>query len=99
MKKIIEIDESTRIRRCDPLNWTVDVYAESKSKDGVKSMKWRQASGAGHGPYFGKVEHAFRWLLDYMTERDMPEATDMKGYLATYERTAKKLIAVAKEVG
>ena len=96
MDKIIQIDESTRIRRCDPLNLTVEVFVESKAKDGTVSMKWRNANLAnGTGPYFGKVEHAFRWLLDYMTERDMPETTDLKGYIAAYERTAKKLMAVA----
>lgn len=96
MVEIIQIDENTRIRRCDPMNLIVEVYAESKAKDGTVSMKWRNANlASGTGPYFGKAGHAFRWLLDYMTERDMPEVTDMKGYIAAYERTARKLMAVA----
>lgn len=100
MREIIQIDENTRLRKCDGLNWTAEVWAESKSKDGEVSMKWRNANlASGTGPYFGKLSAAFRWLLDYMTERDLPEKVDMDGYMAVYERTAKKLIAVAKEVG
>ena len=98
MREIIQIDETTRIRRSDPLNWTVEVLKDVEKKDGTKLTAWAGANGQRFGPYFGKIEHAFRWLLDYMTERDLPERVDMKGYMSAYERTAKKLIAVAKEV-
>ena len=98
MREIIQIDETTRIRRSDPLNWTVEVLKDVEKKDGTKLTGWAGANGQRFGPYFGKIHHAFRWLLDYMTERDLPEKVDMKGYMSAYERTAKKLIAVAKEV-
>ena len=39
MREIIQIDENTRLRKCDGLNWTAEVWAESKTKDGEKSMK------------------------------------------------------------
>lgn len=97
MAEIIQIDEETRIRRMDALNWTVEVYAESKAKDGTVSMKWRNANlSAGTGPYFGRLSAAFRWLLDYMANRDAPAETDMDGYLEVYARTADRLIAVAR---
>ena len=100
MAEIIEIDETTRIRRMDALNWTVEVYTDSTAKDGTVSKKWRNANlRAGTGPYFGNLAPAFSWLLDYLTERDLPAEVDMDGYVRAYRRTADRLMAVAKELG
>lgn len=98
MTEIIDIDEKTRIRRCDPMNWTVEVLRPVEHRDGSESTSWVGANGQKYGPYFGKLAPAFSWLLDYLTERDTPDTVDMDGYMRAYRRTADRLMAVAKEL-
>lgn len=93
MTDSIMIDERTRIQRIDSMNWTVQ-----ELRDEPKGQRWRQANGDGHGPFFGKLHLAFAWLLDYLTERDLPAEVDMDGYVRAYRRTADRLMAVAKEL-
>lgn len=94
MREIIMVDEETRIRSMDALNWTVEVYRLPKKGDGGE--RWVQANGNGHGPFFGRLSDAFSWLLDYLTNRDLPAEVDMDGYVRAYRRTADRLMAVAK---
>lgn len=93
MAETIMVDERTRIAHIDKMNWTVQVL-----RDEPGGQRWRQANGDGHGPFFGKLHLAFAWLLDYMTERDLPEQTDLDGYVRAHRKAADRLIAVAKEL-
>lgn len=94
MTDSIMIDERTRIQRIDSMNWTVQ-----ELRDEPKGQRWRQANGDGHGPFFGRLSDAFSWLLDYLTNNDLPAEVDMDGYVRAYRRTADRLMAVAKELG
>ena len=93
MTDSIMIDERTRIQRIDSMNWTVQ-----ELRDEPKGQRWRQANGDGHGPFFGRLSDAFSWLLDYLTNNDLPAEVDMDGYVRAYRRTADRLMAVAKEL-
>lgn len=64
MDEVIQIDEKTRIRRIDPLNWTVEVLKECEAKDKTKYTEWRQANGNKFGPFCRSAADAVAWLLD-----------------------------------
>lgn len=65
MDEVIQIDETTRIRRIDPLNWTVEILKKCKTKDDEPYTAWKQANGDKFGPFCHSAADAVAWLLDY----------------------------------
>lgn len=91
MAKIYEIDEKTRIRRMDALNWTVEALKNVKKKDGTTSEEWVGAKGQGYGPYFGNLGAAARWIAENKASKT--KIADLKGFISAYERIRSEIVS------
>ena len=90
MNEVIQIDETTRIRRIDPLNWTVEILKECKTKDGEPYTEWKQANGEKFGPFCRSAADAVAWLLD-RRYGDSGFQGDLKVAIAEYQHIADDL--------
>lgn len=90
MNGVIQIDEKTRIRRIDPLNWTVEFLKDCKTKDDEPYTEWRQANGNKFGPFCRSAADAVAWLLDYRYG-DSGFNGDLKLAIAEYRHIADDL--------
>ena len=90
MDEVIQIDETTRIRRIDPLNWTVEFLNECKTKDDEPYTEWRQANGNRFGPFCHTPAEAAVWLLD-RRYGDSGFQGDLKRAVAEYRHIADDL--------
>lgn len=64
MPEIIQVDDKTRIRRMDRMNWTVESLRPVKKRDGTTAVEWAMPKGVNYGPFFHKPEHALSWMLN-----------------------------------
>ena len=94
MAEIYQIDDSTRIRRMDSMNYIVEAYRKVRKKDGTYEMRWVGAKGDGYGPYFGNLGAAVRWVAENAASRS--GAKDLKAFLTEYERVG---LEIAGKVG
>lgn len=91
MREIINVDERTRLRHMDPMNWTVDKLCDVKRKDGTKAREWRVANGAS-GPFASRPDSPVivKCLLDNSSELD--------GFEGTLAEHAKAVDAASRRI-
>lgn len=91
MREIINVDERTRLRHMDPMNWTVDKLCDVKRKDGTEAREWRVANGAS-GPFAGRPDSPaiVACLLD--------NAPELDGFDGTLAEHAKVVDAASRRI-
>lgn len=98
MREIINVDERTRLRHMDPMNWTVDKLCDVKRKDGTEAREWRVANGAS-GPFAGRPDSPaiVACLLDNAPELDGFEGT-LQEHARAVDAASHRIAASIKEL-
>ena len=91
MPEIIQLDEKTRIRRMDSMNWTVELLRPAKKGRSVGKPTW-DCANYGYGPFFKNPADALPWLLDNL-HASTPGTLTLEGAIAEYRGIADKLAA------
>ena len=91
MPEIIQLDEKTRIRRMDSMNWTVELLRPAKKGRSVGKPTW-DCANYGYGPFFRKPADALPWLLDNL-HASTPGTLTLEQAIAEYREIADKLAA------
>lgn len=87
MDGLIQVDEHTRIRRVDSMNWTVELLKDSTKRDGTTERRWDQANGRGFGPFANRP--GSRVIVECL----LANATELNGFegtLAEYTKAVEK---------